>query len=327
MSHAPAHTPEVFDETDPHGQHLHGQHESHVIVGPFTLRTVLIVLLMLTALTVGFAQAEIAIQNWLGIELPWWINVVGAMSIAVVKSLLVMAFFMQLKYDNPINTVLMLFCFFALGLFLMFSGLDLFSRGLVYDFKAGPVIAGGTGSKVVTADGKPMVVAAADRFKQKIGNPEIKEALLVADAVEEFAEEAAKKGEAGEQAAKALEEHVMHLRDLHTIMVHAPALGQQGRSVKELEAMAAAYRGKGKAAAADILAESAKALGAMKMAERGASYSIEQEFKKLGEAAHGGHHAAAHTASNTADKSRARTGVSGALDTEGAAAATKHEGH
>ncbi len=105
--------PEAFDELDPHGfdkgHHDHG----HVIVGPFTLRTVLAALLFFTVLTVFLAQAEVWAQGYFHIELPWWVNVAGAMSIAVVKALLVMGFFMQLKYDNPINTVLMCFCFAA----------------------------------------------------------------------------------------------------------------------------------------------------------------------------------------------------------------------
>jgi len=150
-----------FDELDPHGFEK-GHAHSHFIVGTFTLRTVLIALLALTALTIGLAQFEIWIQGFLDIHLPWWVNVIGAMTIAVIKSFLVMAFFMQLRYDNPLNTILMLFCFFALALFLFFTGLDLFSRNRIYEFKAGPIVAGGTGTGV-NKEGKPIVTAARER--------------------------------------------------------------------------------------------------------------------------------------------------------------------
>src|SRR5262252_11201992 len=92
---AAAASAEVFDELDPHGfdkGHKHGH--GHVIVGPFTLRAVLAALLVFTVLTVFLAQAEVWAPGYFHIELPWWVNVVGAMSIAVVKALLVMGFFM-----------------------------------------------------------------------------------------------------------------------------------------------------------------------------------------------------------------------------------------
>jgi caa(3)-type oxidase subunit IV len=170
MAHAASHDHNTaghaaaFNELDPHGAGAHGQHDSHVIVGPFQLRAVLIILLFFTALTVGLAQAEVFIASFLEITLPWWVNVAVAMSIAVVKSLLVMAIFMQLRYDNPINSILMAFCFFALFLFLFFTGLDLFSRGMIYDFKAPQVVQGGTGSGVANAGGQPVVTAARDRW-------------------------------------------------------------------------------------------------------------------------------------------------------------------
>src|SRR5262245_23445022 len=152
-SHAPAASAELFDELDPHGfdkGHKHGH--GHVIVGPFTLRSILVLLLMFTVLTVFLAQAEVWAQNYFHIVLPWWVNVFGAMTIAVIKALLVMAFFMQLKYDNPINTVLMCFTFAALAIFLGFSGMDLFNRAAVDPLRDTPKIAGGDYD-----GGKPLV--------------------------------------------------------------------------------------------------------------------------------------------------------------------------
>jgi cytochrome c oxidase subunit 4 len=168
MAHTPAAHEETFNELDPHGFEGHGQHASHVIVGPFTLRTILAFLLLFTVLTVATAQLETAIMGWFNIELPWWINVAVAMTIAVIKALLVMGYFMQLKYDNPINTVLMLFTFGALAIFLFFTGLDLFSRGAVDPQKQAQIIAGGTGSGVSAKPNQPVTAAARERFMEKL---------------------------------------------------------------------------------------------------------------------------------------------------------------
>ncbi|HYE62768.1 MAG TPA: cytochrome C oxidase subunit IV family protein [Phycisphaerales bacterium] len=164
MAHTPAADSHGFNELDPHGFEGHGQHASHVIVGPFTLRTVLAFLLLFTALTVATAQLETAIMGWFDITLPWWVNVAVAMSIATVKAIMVMAYFMQLKYDNPINTVLMLFTFGALAIFLFFTGLDLFSRGAVDPIKQNQVVAGGTGSGITSKPNQAVALGAKERF-------------------------------------------------------------------------------------------------------------------------------------------------------------------
>lgn len=143
----------------PHADsHVHDAAHGHVIVPPITLTTILGLLLMFTVLTVGIAQFEMWIMSYFQIELPRWVNVAGAMSIAAIKAALVMAYFMQLRYDNPMNTVAMLFCFVAVGLFLFFTSLDLFTRNRVYPYKATIVVSGGTG-----VTGKPLVDAARDR--------------------------------------------------------------------------------------------------------------------------------------------------------------------
>lgn len=156
--HAPASTTD-FNELDPHGAGSHGQHASHVIVSPLQLRAVLAILLFFTFLTVGFAWAEQWAVDTFHLSLPWWVNVYGAMSIAVVKALLVMAVFMQLKYDNPMNSILMAFTFAALAVFIALTGIDLFNRDAVIPWKAGPVHPGGTGNLVTFPYGPP---AAAD---------------------------------------------------------------------------------------------------------------------------------------------------------------------
>lgn len=136
--------PTNFDELDPHGAGAHGQHASHAIVGPFTLRLILLILLFLTVLTVGQAQLEVYLAREFHIDFPRWVNVAFCMSIAVVKAVLVMLYFMQLRYDNPINSVVMAFTFLALALFLGFTALDLGTRASVYDWKSTGTIVGPT---------------------------------------------------------------------------------------------------------------------------------------------------------------------------------------
>lgn len=163
--HAPS-NPGAFDELDPHLAGTHGQHASHVIVGPMQLRVVLAILLFFTFLTVAFAWAEQWAMGAFDVHLPWWVNVAGAMAIAVIKALLVMAIFMQLRYDNPINTLAMVFTFGALACFLGFTGIDLFNREKVYEWKSGPVVPGGTGPS--RTGGVTITVAAKERFLAKL---------------------------------------------------------------------------------------------------------------------------------------------------------------
>lgn len=132
---------DAHDPTDPHGSHGH----AHKIVPVFTLRFILVILLAFTALTVGAAQLELWIQNYFDVALPRWINVVGVLTIATIKGLLVMGYFMQLKFDNPINSIIMAFTFLAFALFLGFTGLDMVSRDKIYAYKAAHVTEGGTG--------------------------------------------------------------------------------------------------------------------------------------------------------------------------------------
>ncbi len=170
MAHAHAANPSEFNELDPHGAGGHGQHESHVIVGPFTLRLILAILLFFTATTVGLAQLEIWIAGFFDITLPLWLNIVIAMSIATVKAVLVMAYFMQLRYDNPINTILMGFCIFGVLLFICFTAMDLLTRDRIYDFKEGQVVAGGTFQGNLSR-----VDVARQEFIERVGEDRYKE--------------------------------------------------------------------------------------------------------------------------------------------------------
>lgn len=173
-SHATS--PTTFDELDPHDAGHHGQHGSHVIVGPFTLRAVLMALLVFTVLTVAQARLEVYLAGAFNTEFPRWVNVAFCMTIAVVKALLVMGFFMQLKFDNPINTVVMGVTFFVLALFLGFTSLDMTTRGEVASYKGGYVVPGGTDTLVVEARKRWELEWGPEKFEKQ------REAILSAHA-------------------------------------------------------------------------------------------------------------------------------------------------
>lgn len=169
-----------FDEMDPHGFGSHTKHAHHVVSG-ITLQSVLAILLLLTAATVGAAQLEVWIMKTFAIELPRWVNVVVAMSIATVKATLVMMYFMLLRYSNPVNTVVMLFCFLAFGLFLFFTILDLGTRGAIDRVKVAQVqpggiggIKGGWGKDAPIIDRAP-VAYWRDRKINEVGEKEFKQ--------------------------------------------------------------------------------------------------------------------------------------------------------
>jgi cytochrome c oxidase subunit IV len=152
-----------LDQLDPHHE-LQKHH--HVIMRTSTLVGVLVALLILTVLTVGQAQAEAFAAAQFGVHLPQIFNVVVVMAIAVVKASLVALYFMQLKYDNPLNAIVLLFSLFAVGLFLTFTMIDLGNRGIVSPIKAPEIQAGGMGIVVegrVNTENKSVVEAARER--------------------------------------------------------------------------------------------------------------------------------------------------------------------
>lgn len=128
-------------EYDEYGHKDHG----HMIVPAFTLRAILAILLFFTLLTVGAAQAEQWVSSTFNVVIPQWVNVFVALSIATVKTVLVVMFFMQLKYDNPTNTLIFVFTVLTVACFLGFTGLDLGNRATLDPRKAVNIMPGGTG--------------------------------------------------------------------------------------------------------------------------------------------------------------------------------------
>jgi caa(3)-type oxidase subunit IV len=142
-------------EFDEYGHKDHG----HVIVSLATLRLVLGALLFFTLLTVGAAWLEGWIASTFAVEIPQAINVLVAISIAAVKTVLVVMIFMQLKYDNPMNTAIFVFTVLTAAFFLGFTALDLGSRSTLDLRKAQYVVEGGTGLQA----GGPIVVTEREK--------------------------------------------------------------------------------------------------------------------------------------------------------------------
>lgn len=97
-------------------QQGHSHQEHHVIPFP-VLRNVAVALLALTALTVLASRLHLG-----AMEAP------VAFLIAFVKAMLVMAFFMGLKYDTKLNKVIFASGFFFLALLFFFTALDIWTR-------------------------------------------------------------------------------------------------------------------------------------------------------------------------------------------------------
>jgi cytochrome c oxidase subunit IV len=94
---------------------------SHTIDDPKaeakTYSLTLVVLLILTAITVGASYIQFGSMN-----------VVIALTIATLKGSLVALFFMHLRHDKPVNAVIACGGFLFLGLFLLFTFLDVGTR-------------------------------------------------------------------------------------------------------------------------------------------------------------------------------------------------------
>ena len=103
---------------------------THHIIPLKTYFKVFGALMFLTALTV--LAAELDLSALLG-EGPW--NVVLAMLIAVIKSSLVLLFFMHLYYDNKINLAFILGSVLFLALFIGLTMIDVTRRQDIYDIK------------------------------------------------------------------------------------------------------------------------------------------------------------------------------------------------
>ena len=108
--------PHAADHGGGHGHghgHTPGDLAPHVI-SPLVLIATFIALILLTGLTVG-------VTTW---DFGYNINLIVALVIAVAKAVLVVLFFMHLKYDSPFYSVIVTLCLVFIGVFLIFTILD-----------------------------------------------------------------------------------------------------------------------------------------------------------------------------------------------------------
>ncbi|MCS7034549.1 MAG: cytochrome C oxidase subunit IV family protein [Phycisphaerae bacterium] len=99
-------------ETTVAEEHGHGEHEVHA-VPVWLLAAVLAVLLVLTVITVLVTLVDLG---------P--LNIVVALGIAVIKSALVVLYFMHLRWDSPFNSIVLLCALLFVAIFLAFAMID-----------------------------------------------------------------------------------------------------------------------------------------------------------------------------------------------------------
>jgi cytochrome c oxidase subunit 4 len=95
----------------------HNEHALDPKAEAKTYALTLVSLLILTAITVGASYIQFGSMN-----------VVIALTIATIKATLVALFFMHLRHDKPVNAVIACAGFLFLGLFLLFTFLDVDTR-------------------------------------------------------------------------------------------------------------------------------------------------------------------------------------------------------
>lgn len=113
MAHPPSHS-------TAHGDGAHGGHHGHYVAPPSLLWKVFGALVGLTILTVATGTAD-----WI----PGALHVPIALTIAFIKVVLVAMFFMGLKHDNRVNTVILVLTSIFVVVFLGFTLFDVTQRG------------------------------------------------------------------------------------------------------------------------------------------------------------------------------------------------------
>ena len=159
MSH-PTHA--TIDPVETLSETEHGEHHKHVT--PFwTMFWVFIVLLAFTALTVWSSNIHSIQFGNTTIEIGGTFHIMLALTIAVVKSVLVAAYFMHLRYDTPMNTVVVSATIFAVILFIGFTLSDSASRHIFAPTEMQVIIPGGSAQ---------VVQRAIEAGQQQAANPE-----------------------------------------------------------------------------------------------------------------------------------------------------------
>ena len=92
----------------------HNPHGIGHVVSPLILLGVFAALMFLTVITVAVT----------GVDFGYKINLIVALAIAVVKAVLVVAYFMHLRYDSLFYTAIVAVCMIFIGVFILTVILD-----------------------------------------------------------------------------------------------------------------------------------------------------------------------------------------------------------
>ncbi len=112
--------------------HQHGGHGTHHVLSSQSLIFTFGALLLLTAFTVWTARIDFAEFNhyFLPLQVDLGpINIILAMAIASVKTVLVGAFFMGLRHEKPFFVLTFISSFVFLGIFMLYTLSDTLYRG------------------------------------------------------------------------------------------------------------------------------------------------------------------------------------------------------
>jgi cytochrome c oxidase subunit 4 len=107
--------------------------KSHTHAGPRLYAAVLAALLVLTTITVSVSYLDFGSPA---------VNVVAMLGIASLKASLVALYFMHLRYDQPLNSVIFVTGLFFLGLLLMLTFIDMDTRDSVPYWNSKPPAGG-----------------------------------------------------------------------------------------------------------------------------------------------------------------------------------------
>lgn len=101
--------------SDSHTTSGNAQHHGLAhIVPPLLLVTVFAILMVLTVMTVAVTKIDFGYNN----------NLIIALSIAVVKAMLVVLYFMHLRWDSPLYSIIVFACMVFVMLFISFAIMD-----------------------------------------------------------------------------------------------------------------------------------------------------------------------------------------------------------
>ncbi|MCD8554857.1 cytochrome C oxidase subunit IV family protein [Seleniivibrio sp.] len=93
------------------------EHQHHIL-SIKTAGIILVLLLLLTGTTVAVSRIDLG-----------FLNVAVALTLAVTKALLVILFFMHMKYENRFMQMIVFLCFLLLAIFIGMTFFDLAYRG------------------------------------------------------------------------------------------------------------------------------------------------------------------------------------------------------